>query len=811
MFSDLKIAVRSLRKTPTLTIVAILTIAIGIGFNATNFSLVQHILLRPTELPDLDRLVTIQDNGQEPPFQHNIALRTWRDFREEAHSYSGLALYQNWQLNLTGTGAAEQLGMAQVSPEFFSVVATQAALGRTFAPDEVKGQKDHVVILSDGLWRRRFASDAGIVGKAIQLDGVSFTIVGVMPKSFRTPFTAELWIPYQFDISPPESRTARFYHVIGRLKPGATLAQADAEMRALSQRHAQLYPQSDAGHMLRVVTLVHDLTNSFEYYRSFVWGMTLATGFVLLIVCANIANLLLARGSTRRREMAVRVAVGASRLQLIRLLLLESIVLSVIAGGLSILISLWAIDFIRDAVPAIYAHDTPGWEALAMDRGVLVFTLGVTLLTALGFGVVPALSASHANLDQALRAGDRTISASRRMHRLRGALAAVQIALAVALLCSTGALVKGFVRQANPRRGLEPRGLLTFGVSLPEASYGKPEQILDFQRRAVEALRAIPNVVDAAATDCIPWGCGEPEKRNFAVVGRPPSRPGEMPSLALIPAQANYLGLLGVPILEGRGLSPADDRPDAEPVGVVSRSFAQRHFPDGGAIGAHLDLPIVVGKPVTRFRVVGVAGDVYQHAYKREAPPTLYVTYAHEPFSGFAMVMRVPGEPLAWANAARNAIAKVDPAIPLVYMRSLEQVLADQVSPGRMVAIMMLALGFVALLLAAMGIYGVISYLVAQRQQEIGIRIALGAPPARVLRMMMTRGAWMVALGVLFGLPGAMVLARLLSASILDMVDAEPAVYVTMTLIVVAIALLGTLVPARRATRVNPMIAMRGE
>ena len=803
---DFKYALRSLRKTPGLTTIAVITIAIGIGFNAANFSVVEHLLLSPIQLPDLDRLVMLQEKAaKDIQFDRGTAPRTWMDYRDETHSYSSLAACMDWNANLTGIAAAEQVMAAQVSPDFFTVLGERPALGRTFAPDEVRGKNDHVAILADRLWRTHFGSDPGAVGKTIQLDGETYTVVGVMPRTFRLPSHSELWTPMTLPDSRLNNRTGRYFTVVGRLKPGVTVADADAEIRAIGQRHAELYPDSDGGRVHRAVGLARGVEE--DSTRTFILVLTAAAGFVLLIVCANIANLLLARGASRRRELAVRAAMGAGRWQLVRLLLAESLLLSVIAGGLSLLVAAWSIDFIKGGIPPSITRFISGWDGMAIDGGLLAFTLGAVVLTALGFGLVPALSASHADVSEALKETGRSISGSRRMHRLRGALAVVQVGLALAVLTSAGALVKGFLRAANPRRGLDPTGVLTFYVALPDTTYGKLPQILAFQQRAVSELRSIPGVEDAAAADNIPWG-SHGGVWSFTIDGQPAPRPQEMPSADIRPVDPNLLSMLRVPIQEGRGFEPGDNRLDAERVALLSRSAVRKYFPDGNAVGAHVTTG--EGRRRASWRVVGITGDVYNH-WDREPPATLYVPEAQALFGNFYLTLRVSHDPHSFAQIARSTMAHVDPAVPLAEMRTLEQVLSERVSGTRLGAVMMAAFAAVALLLSVIGIYGVIAYLVAQRQHEIGIRLALGAQPRQVLRMMMTRGVWLAALGMAVGLPAALVMRNVLLGAMPGVVDAEPTLYVVLTAVVVGMAVLGTFIPARRAAQVDPMTALRVE
>jgi putative ABC transport system permease protein len=803
MWQDLKFAFRSLRKTPALTLIAVITIAIGIGFNAANFSIVHKLLVRPLELPEMDRLAMLHErSAQAFQFQPSMAPRTFFDIQAQTQSYERLASYEMEQLNLTGVGLPEQIYGADVSPEFFPTVRSAAALGRTFAPDEIQGKNDHVAVLSDGLWKRRFGADPNVLGKRVELDEESYVIVGVMPKTYTYPAAAEVWKPITLTPAQKESRNIRMLSAFGRLKPGVTIAQADAEIKVLAAQFAKQYPDSDGGVMRRVTDMARGITE--DVTRSFIWTLTFAAGFVLLIVCANIANLLLARGATRRREMAVRTAMGAGRSRLVRQLLTESLLLSVASGALALLVASWSLDFIKAGIPPTTTRWIPGWENMGIDAAVLAFTLGLAVLTSVVFGLVPAVSGSHTDVSDALKDSGRSVAGGRH-HRLRSALVVLQVSLALVLLTSAGALVKGFVRASNPNRGLDPHGVLTFMVGLPEAHYKTPAEKVEFQRKTVEALRALPGVEDAAAAQNIPWGNNEND-RLFTIVGRAAPRREDMPDANWVPSTPTYPSLLRVPLVSGRFLETSDNRADAEPVALINRSAAHRYWEGQDAIGAHVRIE-ATGKS---YRIVGVVGDTYNH-FDRDPPAMLYVPSAQSISGVFYFALRTQGDPLALADSARRAVASVDSQMPLANVRTLEQQLRERTSGIRLGSTMMAAFALVALLLSVIGIYGVIAYLVAQRQHEIGIRMALGAQPRQILRMMMARGGWLVGLGVAIGLPAAIAVGRVLEGALMTLIDSDASVFTVITVTVVVMALLGTLLPARRAARVDPMVALRYE
>jgi putative ABC transport system permease protein len=798
--SDIRFAARSLRKTPGFTAIAALTIAIGIGFGSANFSLVHEILIRPVVLPEIDRLALVQEKGtRDQQFNEDVSARAWLDWQKEARSFQAMGAFQEWGVNLTGGGPPEKIIAFQLSPEVFPLLRTPAALGRTFAPDEVEGKNQNVVVLSDGLWRRRYGAEPGIVGSKIFLDGSGYTVVGVMPRSFKFP-RGELWAPLWLVPKEREDRGLRFVGVVGRLRPGVSMAEANAEMRAIAERHATLYPRTDAGRTVRAIELVRGITE--DTTRAFIFMLMVTSGFLLLIVCANVANLLLARGSARRREMAVRAALGARRWLLARQLLTESLLLALFASALSLLVAAWSLDFIKGGIPPSITRYIPGWENMGIDLGVLCFTLGVAVLTAVLFGLAPALALARTPIGEALKESGRSVTGGRRMQRLRSVLVVLQVSLALVLLAGAGVIVKGFVRSSNPRRGLDPDGVLVARVALPEGRYKDREPIMEFQRRVLEALRAIPGVDDAAASSSVPWGQNN-WRRSFNIEGRSSPRPEDVPAADYRTVSPGYLSLLRVPLRAGVPFTERDNRLEAQPVAIISEAAARIHWPEGNAIGSRFSMS------EKTWTVVGIVGDLYNH-YDRLPRVTIYVPAGRAPRGDMYFVVRTSADPAAVSGAMRAAIAGIDPELPVAPQRLLE-VLGERVAGIRLGSTMMSAFAVVALLLAGIGIYGVIGYLVAQRRQEIGVRMALGARPRQVLRLVMGGGARLTLAGVAVGLPAAIFVVRLMSRTFFDLVDADAWVIIAFTVLVASIALLGTLLPARQATKVDPMIALRSE
>jgi predicted permease len=805
LLQDVRFAFRALRKNKGFTTVAVITLALGIGLNSANFSIVHSLLAKPVDLPGLDTLAVIHETATTGGWEDVISPRAWLDYQEQSKAFEQIAAIQWWSVNLTGVGLPEQVLAFQVSPEFFPIVNTPAALGRTFAPDEREGKNEKVCVLSDGLWRRRYGADPGVVGKAVTIDGASYTVVGVMPKSYRFPSGVELWAPLVLTPKQRADRGARYLRTVGRLRPGVSVEQASSEIAALGERQSRDFPLTNGGRRLRVLSLVRGTVE--ETTVAFIWTLMFAGSFVLAIACANIASMLLARAQGRRREMAVRAALGAGRWRIVRQLLTESVLLGVIAGAVSLLLAAWAIDFVKGAIPPTITRYIPGWDKLGLDKSVLAFTGIIAFLVSILFGLAPALEVARTQVGEVLKESGRSLAGGRRTQRLRSTLVVIQVSLALVLLVCAGVLSKGFYRQANPRRGLESRGVLTAAVALPDARYPSRDSYLSYGRRAIARLRGLPGVEDVGITNNLPWGESN-EGRSLQAEGSVPRSQADLAQVEFRTVSPGYLELLKIPLLQGRTMGSIDDAPDAPKVAVLSASAAQRIWPGEEAVGKRFRLGGDQSAPWVT--VIGIVGDVYHH-YMRSPPSTVYVPFAQSPFAGVYFAVRTQGDPLALANAARVALADVDAQLPVFEVRTLEQLLADRVAGTRLGSQMMGAFALLALILSAVGVYGVIAFLVAQRTQEIGIRLALGAGENRVLRMVMSRGAKLAAWGVGVGLPCAILVVRALQQALPDMVDADVSVFVAFTAVVVVMALCGSLLPARRAMRIDPMVALRSE
>jgi len=803
VIQDLRFALRVLLRKPTFTAIVIFTLALGLGAGSAMFSVIHALLVRPLDFPDLDRLATIQvsENGGE--FDDSVSPRSFLDYHADAQSFQHLAAYQYWEVPVTGSGGdPEQVLAFQVSPSYFDIFGVRPALGRWFAEDEVDGQKENVVILSHALWDRRYGRDPTIVGQPIIVAGASYVVVGVMPPSFRFPSAAELWAP--LTLTPPQrkDRGGRYLSIVAKLAPGTSIATADAELRQMAARHAATY-REDAKRTVRVVTLVRGVTE--DYTRNFILVLLGAALLVLLIACANVANLFLAHALARRKELAVRAALGAGRRRIVRQLLTEAALLGVASGAASLLLASWAVDLIKGAMPRTTVRFIPGWDSMGVEPAVLAFALGCGLLVGFIFGVVPAFQVSRADVNTTLKDSDRGTTGGKETHRLRNGLVVAQIAVALILLLGAGALVKGFMRMMERPRGLDPDGVLSMRVTLPQAREAKPQpEIVAFARDAVDRLRALPGVTAAGAVNNVPFGNNGAMRVPFPE-GRVIQREDEI-GVDYRPATPGYLELLRVPRIEGRGLEDRDGV-DAPKVAVISQTAARRLWPGESPLGKRFRWGR--GEELPWVTVVGVVGDVLDRPFDPGPRAAIWFPFFQQAPASMYLVIRTTGEPLAAARAAARAIYSVDPDQPVTEVRTLAMVQAERLSGMRIGTWMMGAFAVLALLLAAVGIYGVVATLVTQRTHEIGVRMALGAQRGDVLRLVLSRGALLTFIGIVLGLAAGFMLVRFLASVLTGAIDNDASVFVVFTGAVAGIALLGSLIPAWRATKVDPLAALR--
>jgi putative ABC transport system permease protein len=801
MVQDLRLACRMLVKAPAFTSLVIAILGLGIGVNTAIFSIVYGVALKPLPFAESSRLISIagvRNQGGDS----TLAYPDFDDFRQQATTIEQMAGYSTGATTLTGSGEADGLEALFVTPEFFAVLGVKPLAGRTFEPaDNVRGAAP-VAILSEALWRRRFAGDPMAVGRPVTLDATGFMIVGVMPAAFEFPYQAdrtEIWLPMiaePFVASLMEGRGASFMYAIGRLRVGATPEQATGELSAIAARLAEQYPVTNAGRAVRAQPLREQVVSD---YRSGLILLLGAVGVVLLIACANVANLLLARGAARQKEIAIRIALGAGRGRLIRQLLVEALVLSSAAGFVGVILALWGVAALVAATPL----EIPRLHAARIDLAVLAFTTLTSMATGIVFGIAPALQLSRADHGEALNDANRGSSAagSARTGRV---LVVAEIALSLVLLSGAGLMVRSFMRLQQVEPGFVPQHAVTMQLMLPGSRYPDAAAQIGFYRRLAERAASAPGVRSAAVASTLPMS-GSNLGAGFTVDGRPLNNPAERPTAAGFAISPDYFTTMGIPLVRGRAFTARDDA-DAAPVAIINETMARRFFADEDALGKRL----TSYRNVSR-EIVGIVSDVKSHDLSEAAGPQLYTPFPQTPWPFLAVVVRTVAEPAAFAGTLRSAIAAVDPDLAAGDVRTIDDYLSQAVATPRFNATLIAGFAALALFLAGCGLYGVMSYSVAQRRREIGIRMALGAQPANVRGMVVGQALRMGATGLAIGVFGALAVARLLGGLLFNVSPSDPPTFTAVCAMLLAVVLVAAYFPARRATRVDPIAALRAE
>jgi len=808
LMQDIRYGFRTLLRKPGFTIVAVIALALGIGANTAIFSVINSILLRPLAYRDSDRLVTVNHDYLKINLKASVSAPSYTHYRDHAKSFESLAALRGATFNLTDGGEPERLMGGQVSANFFGTLGASAAHGRVFLAEEDQPGREKVVVLNDALWQRRFGGDPGILNRTITLNGESYAVVGIMPPDFQ--FGRELgrmaelltpiaFTPQQLDMN---NLTNENLTVIGRLKAGAPIEQAQAELDRLADNLRQQYMPGMGRDGWGLTTqyfrelLVGDL-------RKPLWFLMGMVSLVLLIACANVANLLLARATDRRKEIAIRAALGAGRWRVVRQLLTESVLLAGMGGLLGLGLAAWGVR----ALAKIEQVRIPRAHELGLDWRVLAFTLGASLLTGILFGLLPALQSSKADLHETLKEGGRSGSGGARSW-LRNSLVVTEMALALTLLVGAGLLMRSFweVQKVNP--GFVPRSLLTMSVGLPQTSYSEPARRDNFYRQTLEQIRALPGVVSAGAVSILPMS-GQNSSGSFRIEGR------EVPQGATLPhgdrwaATTGYFSTMKIPLIRGRFFDDRD-RIDSQPVAIIDETMARKYWPNEDPLSKRISYQGGAQNPVWR-EIVGIVGHAKHRGLEGESRVQYYIPHAQMPVGGMFLVARAAGEPASLTGAVRGVVRGLDRDLPIYNVKVMDQLVADSMAQRRFAMTLLGIFAGVALLLAAVGLYGVLSYSVLQRSHEIGIRLALGARAVDVVKMVVRQGMLLAVIGVAVGLLLAFALTRWMASLLFEVKATDPMTFVVIALALTLVALLACFIPARRATKVDPIVALRYE
>ncbi|HYC49538.1 MAG TPA: ABC transporter permease [Gemmatimonadaceae bacterium] len=812
LLQDIRYSARKLIKSPGFTVIAVATLALAIGATTAVFSIVNGVLLKPLPYPKPEQIAFIASTGRDG-LPTAMSTPDFLDYRDQSTSFVGMAAMSSQVMNVTSAGAEPtRVRAAQVGARFFDLLGVRTQLGRTFRDGEDQDSAQRVAILSERMWRTQYGADPRIVGQQIQMDGNAYTVVGVTPASLQYPSNIDLFIPFVFEPwqVDPANRGSHSHYALGRIRDGVTMEQAAAELDAIAGRLAKQYPEMNTGFGGTAVALHERIVGKSDKPLYAIFG---AVMLVLLIACANVANLLLVRASSRESELAVRTALGAGRSRIVRQLMVESVLLSAISALVGIALASWAVD----AVVAFGPAGIPRLAEVTVDGRVLAFSAGLAVLTGIIFGLVPAMHVSRPDIAQMLRESLRGTSRGG-AQRTRSALIVGEMALAVVLLVGAGLLIRSFIALVNVNPGFNPESVVAFNLSLPTQKYPVERDVRGLVARIEERVRQMPGTRDVGVTFGRPLDNSGMIRTTFEVRGWTPSTPDNRRLSMVHLTSPGYFSALGIPLVSGRFFNDADNRPGAPPVVVISQEMAKRYFASENPIGKFLTYGIThdtaetgAGEATVQGEIVGVIGDVKQRDLATPTYPATYVPFNQWAINFFSVLIRTDADSRAVMANVKTIMKEIDQDLPLFGLTTMKEAVSDSVAQPRFYMVLLATFAGIALLLAAVGIYGVISYLVSQRTRELGIRVALGASRPSIVRHVVGQGAALAIAGLVIGVVASLALARTASSMVYGIGVIDPVTLAFAPAVLLAAALLGAYIPARRAARVDPIVSMRND
>ncbi|MGH9940805.1 MAG: ABC transporter permease [Pyrinomonadaceae bacterium] len=808
LWQDVRYGVRVLLKAPGFTVVAVLALALGIGASTAIFSVLNVVLLRALPFRHAERTVIVWEHNRTRNRPQNvISPANFLDWQDQQSVFEEMSVFYDTRLNLTDAGEAEEIPAQVTTANLFHLLGVEPVLGRTFTPDDAEEGRDNVVVLSYGLWQSRFGGEPDIVGKTLTLNGAKVSVLGVLPADFKwfikegslTGKPAQMWTPFKLTVEWRE-RKGRFPMAVARLKPGVSLEQAQTEMNHIAGRLEAQYQEFNKNWGVNLVPVREQLAGQIRTPLLVLLG---AVGFVLLIACANVANLLLARATARQREMAIRAALGAGRWRVVRQLLTESLLLALTGGGLGLLLAMWGVD----TLVALSPPNLIGAHGVGVSLPVLGFTFAVSLLTGVLFGLIPALEASRFDLNESLKESGKSNMASSRSGRARKVFVVAEVALALVLLVGAGLMIKSFMRLQAVEPGFDAENLLTMQLRLTPAKYREPNRRIAFFREAVARIEALPGVRSVGTVSFLPIA-SLGAATDFTIEGKPAPAAGDAPVTEVRVTDENFFRTMNIPVIAGRTFTEQEATGERRVV-VVSQALAREYFPGEDPIGKRITVEMT--DPLVPTEIIGVVGDIKHQSLDTDTRPMVYWPHPQLPYSSMTLVIRTAGDPLSLAAAAQREIQQMDKDQPVSDVRTMKAWLGESIARTRFGAMLLGVFATVALALAMVGIYGVMSYAVAQRRHEIGLRMALGARAADIFKLVISQGMILTLVGIGIGLVGAFALTRVMASLLYGVSATDPLTFGLITLLLAGVALLACYVPARRATKVDPMIALRYE